>query len=170
LRTDLDFIIAWAGCSDLTDGIKQRVLFRDRLIVFARPGHPVTKGPLSWRELANYPWVSPVIGRQPPLIEQVMSAEGACGPKQITECSSVSFMKTVVENSDHIGILANHVIEDDVAKGRLTDLAIDSRTLNRNIAVFCRERSPLDEASRVFLHHVAETGVRLCRSVNFSRH
>jgi DNA-binding transcriptional LysR family regulator len=170
LRTDLDFIIAWAGCSDVADGIKQRVLFRDRLIVFARPGHPVTKGTLSWEELAKFPWVSPLIGRKPPLIEQVMEAEGVRAPKQITECSSVSFMKVMVEHSDHIGMLANHTIEDDVAIGRVEALAITSHTLNRNIAVFSRERSLLDEASRDFLHHVAETGARLCRSINFSKH
>jgi len=170
LRTDLDFIIAWAGCSDVADGIKQRVLFRDRLIVFTRPGHPVAKGTVSWEELAKFPWVSPVIGRKPPLIEQVMGAEGLRAPKQITECSSVSFMKAMVEHSDHIGMLANHAIEDDIATGRLEALPITSHMLDRNIAVFSRERSLLNEPSRDFLHHVAGIGARLCRSINFSKH
>lgn len=170
LRTDLDLIIAWAGCSDVADGIKQRVLFRDRQIVFVRPGHPATKGTLSWQELAKYSWINPFISRHPPMIEQVMSAEGVCAPKQIIECSSVSFMKTVVERSDNIGILPNHVIEDDIARGRLVPLSITSHILNRNIAVFFRQRSLFDQACRDFVDHVAKVGTLLCKSIHFSKH
>ena len=53
-----------------------------------------------------------------------MEAEGVCPPRRLTECNSVSFMKTVMENSDHIGMLPNHVIGDEVAQGRLVPLDV----------------------------------------------
>jgi DNA-binding transcriptional LysR family regulator len=171
LRTDLDFIIAFTGCSEIADGLKQRVLFRDRLVIFTRAKHPMTKITPSWQDLSSYPWVSLLVGRQgPPMIEQIIASEGVRGPKQLTECMSVSFMKTVVEHSDHIGMLPNHVIEDEIAAGRLEPLEITSLSLNRNIAVFFRERTLLDEASRAFLDHVSETGARLSRNIDFSKH
>ena len=39
LRGDFDFIIAQTEFYDILDGLRQRVIFRDRLRVFARPKH-----------------------------------------------------------------------------------------------------------------------------------
>lgn len=165
LRTDLDFIIAWTGGFDLTEGIKQRVLFRDRLMVVARPGHPVHDKSVSWCELRKYPWVTHLVWHQLSPVAQVMESQDLPLPEQLTECNSVSFMKTVIENSDHIGMLPNHVVDNEVAQGRLVPLSVTSPIQDRNIAVFFRERSLLDGASRKFLDHVAETGTRLGRSM-----
>ncbi|MCZ8259855.1 MAG: LysR family transcriptional regulator, partial [Beijerinckiaceae bacterium] len=41
IRGELDFIIAQTEWYGFIDGLKQRVLFRDRLRVIARPGHPI---------------------------------------------------------------------------------------------------------------------------------
>lgn len=164
MRTELDFIIAYTGCSELAESIKQRVLFRDRLIVFARPGHPATKGATSWGELSNYPWVTHLVWQESSPIEKVMVEEGTAPPGRLTECNSASFMKTVVENSDHIGMLPNHAISDEVARGRLVPLSITSPSMNRNIAVFFRERSLLDAASRSFLDDIAAVGSHPDRS------
>lgn len=163
MRADLDFIIAQTGCSELCEGIKQRVLFRDCLVIYARPSHPILKGPITWPELARYPWVTHLIWRQMSPAEQIMKAEGVRATQQLTECSSVSFMKTVMENSDHLGMLPEHALSDELAQGRLVPLPITSPLMNRNIAVFFRERTLLDEASRSFLDKVAETGSRLCK-------
>jgi DNA-binding transcriptional LysR family regulator len=170
LRTDLDFIIAQTGCFESTDGVKQRVLFRDRLVVVARPGNPIHAGPVSWRTLADYPWVSHLIWHQLSPISQLMEAEGLQPPKRITECSSVSFMKTVIANSDHLGMLPNHTIGDEVAQGRLVPVPVSSKLLHRNIAVYFRERSLLDEPSRDFIQHVADTGARLSKNLDSARH
>lgn len=160
MRTDLDFVVCWTGSSALAEGIKQRVLFRDRLVVFSRPDHPVTRGPISWGELAKYPWVTHFVWRESSPIERVMMAEGAAPPGRLTECNSASFMKTVVENSNHIGMLANHVISDEVTRGRLVALPITAPIMHRNIAVFFRERSRLDDVRRSFLDDIAEVGSR----------
>jgi DNA-binding transcriptional LysR family regulator len=88
----------------------------------------------------------------------------------MTECSSVSFMKTVIENSEHLGMLPNHAIGEEVAQGRLVPVNIDSPLLHRNIAVYFRGRSLLDEPSREFLQHVADTGSQLSRNPGFATH
>jgi DNA-binding transcriptional LysR family regulator len=170
LRTDLDFIIAQTGCFQALDGIKQRVLFRDRLVVFARPEHPIHAGPVNWRELSAYPWVSHLVWRQLSPISLLLEAEGLPPPRRMTECSSVSFMKTVIENSEHLGMLPNHAIGEEVAQGRLVPVNIDSPLLHRNIAVYFRGRSLLDEPSREFLQHVADTGSQLSRNPGFATH
>ena len=167
LRKELDFIIAWVGAFNLTEGIKQRVLFRDRLVVLARPGHPVHQGPLSWLELTRYPWVTYPIWRQTSPVKQVMDAEDVGAPKQLTEGNSISFIKTMIERSDHIGMLPNHVVDEEVLQRRLVPVPIDSPALNRTIAVFFRERSLLEGARRSLLDNVAKIGTRLGR-IGFS--
>jgi DNA-binding transcriptional LysR family regulator len=170
LRTDLDFIIAQTGSFDAPDGIKQRVLFRDRLVIFSRRGHPIHSEPPTWSAVTAYPWVTHLIWRQLSPVSKLMAAEGLPPPRRMTECSSVSFMKTVIENSDHLGMLPTHAIDDEVAQGRLVPVRIESPLLHRDIAVYFRERSLLSEPSRQFLRHVTETGSRLCRQSSQCTH
>ena len=166
LRTNFNFIIAHTGGFEIALGLKQRVLFRDRKVVFARAGHPAHDRPVSWLELAKYPWATHLIRNQASPVEQVMEAEGIGAPTQLTECNSVSFMKILVENSDHIGMLYNHLIKDEVVAGRLKLLPVTAPLLGRNIAVFYRERASLNNASRRLLEHVAELGALRCRNGN----
>ncbi|TJV46170.1 MAG: LysR family transcriptional regulator [Mesorhizobium sp.] len=170
LRTNLDFIIAHTGGFELALGLKQRVLFRDRKVVFTRAGHPAHDGPVSWKELSKYPWATHLIRNQASPVEQVMEAEGICAPTQLTECNSVSFMKTLVANSDHIGMLYNHLVKDEVDAGLLQRLPITAPLLGRNIAVFSRERSSFNEASCRLLDHIAEIGALRCRTKGPSTH
>jgi DNA-binding transcriptional LysR family regulator len=170
LRNELDFIIAQTNCFEAPDGIKQRVLFRDRLVVFARPGHPVHDETPTWSAVTAFPWVTHLVWRQLSPISQFMEAEGLPPPRRMTECSSVSFMKTMIENSDHLGMLPNHAIGEEVAQGRLVPVDIASSLLHRDIAVYFRERFVLGEPSREFLRQVAVTGTRLSRNPELLTH
>ncbi|KRB49050.1 hypothetical protein ASE04_17825 [Rhizobium sp. Root708] len=169
-RSELDFIIAQTGCFDNIEGIKQRVLFRDRLVVLCRSDHPARTGNIAWFELMQYPWVTHLVGRNISPVEQVTSDEQVDVPTQMTECNSVNFMKTVIQNSDHLGMLPEHVVNEELASGKLVALPITSRIMSRDIAVFFRERSFLDVARRKFIETVAEVGVLLDRKARGLRH
>ncbi|MBY5392997.1 LysR family transcriptional regulator [Rhizobium leguminosarum] len=169
-RTELDFIIAQTGCFENVEGIKQRVLFRDRLVVLCRPNHPALKGLIAWPELIKYPWVTHLVGRNISPVEQVTFDEGVSVPNQLSECNSVSFMITMIENSDNLGMLPEHAVATELLEGRLVALPITSRILSRDIAVFFRERSLLDAPRRSFIDCVAEAGARLDRAARAVRH
>ena len=60
LRGDFDFVIAQTEFYNILDGFKQRVVYRDRLRVFARPKHRLFRvAKPTWADLAEFPWVFP---------------------------------------------------------------------------------------------------------------
>jgi LysR family transcriptional regulator of gallate degradation len=97
LRGDFDFIIAQTEFYDLLDGLKQRVIFRDRLRVLARPKHPLFRlAEPKWADLAQFPWVCPMVGgRQRTVLEKLLASEGIDLPQQLIECGSIDFTKAL---------------------------------------------------------------------------
>jgi LysR family transcriptional regulator of gallate degradation len=163
LRGEVDFIVGQTEFYDLWEGLKQRVLFRDRLCVFARAQHPLFRlAELSWADLAKFPWVSPMVGgRQRTVLEKLLAAEGVDLPQQLIECGSIDFTKSLVAASDHLAMLPAHSVAADVSEGTIRALAITVPALRRNIAVIFRERSPLDGVSQELITHIEAIGTNL---------
>lgn len=165
LRSEFDFIVGQTEYYDMSmDGLKQRVLFRDRLCVFARPQHPLfASAKPSWSEVAAFPWVCPMVaGPQRTLLEKILAAEGVDLPRQLTECGSIDFTKSLVTATDHLAMLPAHSIMTDIREGTLKALPITLPALKRDIAVIFRERSPLDSVSRDLITHIQALGTELC--------
>ncbi len=162
VRGEVDFIVALTECYGFLEGMRQRVLFRDRLHVLARPDHPALalESP-SWRDLAAFPWVAQMVGRQRMLLEELMGSEGAGLPRQLTECGSVAFIKSLVGSSDSLALLPTSALGSDVADGRIVPLRIAEDRLNRDIAVIFRQGCPLTDAGRALLGHIEAAGSRL---------
>ena len=166
LRSEFDFIVGQTEYYDISlEGLKQRVLFRDRLCVFARPKHPLFRiAELSWADLAQFPWVCPMVGgRQRTVLEKLLASEGVDPPQQLIECGSIDFTKAVVAASDHLAMLPAHSVTSDVSEGRLKALAITVPALSRDIAVIFRERSPLDSLTRDLITQIKAIGNDLSR-------
>jgi len=164
IRGNLDFIIGRTESYDFLDGLKQRVLFRDRLYVMARPNHPAFRlTPPSWIELARFPWVLPIVGNQRTVLEELLASEGVALPRQLTDCGSIDFIKSLVADSDHLALLPTHTVTDEVKEGKIQPLNLSLRQLNRDIAVMFRQRAPLDEASRSLVAHIEAVGASFGR-------
>jgi DNA-binding transcriptional LysR family regulator len=165
LRDEFDFIVGQTEFYDYLQGLKQRVLFRDRLCVFARPKHRLfSLAELSWAGLAQFPWVCPMVGgRQRTVLEKLLASEGVDPPQQLIECGSIDFTKAVVAASDHLAMLPAHSVTSDVSEGRLKALAITVPALSRDIAVIFRERSPLDSLTRDLITQIKAIGNDLSR-------
>jgi DNA-binding transcriptional LysR family regulator len=165
LRGDFDFAIAQTEFFNLLDGLKQRVIFRDRLRVFARPKHrlfQVTEP--TWADLAKFPWVCPMVGgRQRTVLEKLLASEGIDLPQQMIECGSIDFTKALVAASDHLAMLPEHAIMSDLGEGTLKPLAITVPALSRDIAVIFRERSALDASGRDLVRQIETVGADLSR-------
>jgi LysR family transcriptional regulator of gallate degradation len=164
-RREFDFIIAQTEFFDIfPEGLKQRVLFRDRLCVFARPDHylfGLTE--LTWADLAQFPWISPMIGwQQRAVLEKLVEAEGVAPPRQFVESGSIAFTKTLLAESDHLALLPAHSAIADVKEGLIRALPITFPALKRNIAVIFREAAPLNDVHRTFITHLEAVGKELC--------
>lgn len=164
LRRDFDFVIGFTEVFDLLDGLRQQVLFRDVLCVLARPGHPLDgKVDLTWEDLMRFPWISPTSRRSHTVLEHVMSTSKVGPPSQVTVCGSVSLLKSLVAESDHLALLPAHAASRELAERRLIELPFKDPVLHRNIAVFIREGYELDGPRRSLVNCIKECGVRLSR-------
>lgn len=115
MRGEVDFIVAQTECYGFLEGLKQRVLFRDRLFVIARPNHPAFgfENP-SWPNLAQFPWIIQMVGRQRTLLEKLLASESVDLPAQLTECGTVNCIKALVAGSDSLALLPASAINSDV--------------------------------------------------------
>ena len=160
IRGELDFIIAQTECYGFMDGLKQRVLFRDRLYVIARPGHPALDlNDVSWADLVRFPWILQMVGRQRTLLEKLLEAEGVDLPLQLTEAGSVDCIKSLVAGSDSLAMLPASAISSDIRDGRIKPVNIMVPLLNRDIAVIFRERFPMSPAGRDLVAHIEAAGL-----------
>lgn len=167
LRRDFDFVVGFTEVFDMLDGLRQQVLFRDVLRVIARPDHPLLQTPdLSWHDLVQYPWISPTSRRSHTVLDHVMSTLHVGPPPQITVCGSVSLMKSLVAESDHLALLPAHAVTSDLAEGRLIGLPFSDPVLHRAIAVFFRDGYLLDQTRKDLIASVRECGLDLSQVPN----
>jgi DNA-binding transcriptional LysR family regulator len=146
LRREIDMFVGFTEHYDLHDGLRQRVLFRDRLSVIARPGHPLFARPdLTLSDLANHPWVLVPPGPSAIGFEKVLEAAGVNLKVGTTVCDSIALLKSLVACSDHLGLIPFHAIETEVEIGLLDLLPVTIPEFGRSIAVFSREGQDLGE-------------------------
>jgi DNA-binding transcriptional LysR family regulator len=163
LRRDFDFVIGFTKVFDMLEGLRQRVLFRDTLRVIAGRNHPLRQlDHLTWVDLVKYPWISPTSRRTHTVLEQIMQTLDAPLP-QITVCGSVSLLKSLVAETEHLALLPAHAVREEVAEQRLFGLPFHDPVLNRDIAVFFREGYVMDGPRKDLVACVTEVGLELCR-------
>lgn len=165
LRREFDFVIGFTECYDLESGLRQRVLFRDKLYVVARADHPLAsvRQP-DWATLIQYPWVCPTARRSHVILDAVLRKEGLSTPEQMTVCGSVGLLKALLMNGDHLAVLPVHAVRAELEDGRLCRLDVTDTALDRNIAVFFREGFQLDEPSRELVTIIGAVGQEMASS------
>ena len=164
LRRDFDFVIGFTEMFDILDGLRQRVLFRDKLCVIAGPNHPLrTSTNLAWEDLVKFPWISPTSRRAHTVLEHIVKTMNVPPPHQITVCGSVSLLKSLVAETDHLALLPKHAVREEIADQRLFALQFEDPALSRDIAVFFREGYEMDQSRRDLVDCVAKMGLELCR-------
>ncbi|CCV16536.1 LysR family transcriptional regulator [Mesorhizobium sp. STM 4661] len=164
LRREFDFVFGFTECYDLENGLRQRVLFRDKLFVIARVGHPLASGrDLKWELLVTYPWVCPTAKRSHVILDAALKAAKIPPPEHMTVRGSVTLLKSLVVNSDHLAVLPAHAVREELQAGRMTCLDVVDPALDRNIAVFSREGYVFDNPSRELIFQVGSVGQEFCK-------
>lgn len=149
-RREFDFVVSLADEVTPEAGIRHRVILRDRLRIVARRSHPLAREPaVGCADLVRYPWVHPVVGTTyRPILKQLFKGTGIEPPQPAIECGSAQFAKTVMSESDALGLLPAHLIAPEIADGSLVCLPVESDDLARTIAVFYSGVRPLSSAAR----------------------
>lgn len=164
LRGEFDFVIGQTEFFDVAlDGLKQRVLFRDHLNIYARAGHELfSQREVTLSDLARFPWVCPLVGgRQRNLLDKLMADAGIQSFPRPIEGGSVDFMKALLASSDYVAMLPEHAITSGMNDIVLKPLPIVIPALKRDIAVILHERRPLGVASLDLVAQIRLTAIQL---------
>jgi DNA-binding transcriptional LysR family regulator len=167
-RGEFDFVIGLAEqgggrIGDPEPNLRRRIILRDRLSIIVRAGHALTQHPhVTARDLIRYAWLFPMIDAvHRPILDQFFRAAGIDPPLAKIESTSVQFTKSVILQSDHVGVLPAHVMMRELAEGSLVPLPLQSDALRRTVAIFHRERHPLSPGARSLIRALERT----CRSL-----
>mgnify|MGYP000576568658 CR=1 FL=1 len=164
LRREIDMFVGFTEHYDIHDGLRQRVLFRDRLSVVARRGHPLSCLPdLTLGQLADYPWVLVPPGPSAIGFETALERAGIRQQVGTTICDSIALLKALIGCSDHLGLAPFHAIETELDGGMLDILPIHIPEFGRSIAVFSRIGQDLGEARTELIRIIQAVGQESAR-------
>jgi len=91
---------------------RQETLYTDRVVVAARPGHPLAGRPAAKEEIARYRWVLPsraIVTRQH--LELLLERQGLPPPVVAVETNALAFMRAMLMESDYLGYLPAVVMQ-----------------------------------------------------------
>lgn len=156
-RADLGFVEG----PRVTDGLRQRVVGEDELLVVVVPGHPwagraepldaatLAAGPLAVREEGS--------GTRE-VLEEALSAAGVTLGRSVHQLGSTSAVKTMVRTGRIAAVLSQLTVADELARGELVAVptAVDLRRRLR--MVWSAGRQPSAAARGLAAEVVAATG------------
>lgn len=155
-RGEFDFIVSSTGRYEEDRALVHRVLFRDRPAIIVRRDHPLSKLPaVRSKDLTPYSWVLP-----PPdtahraVVERMFATNNVQIPHGIIECHSASFLKSVVMQSDYVGILPSNVLSHEEELGAIVALKVQPELPTRPITISYRADFPLSAAATAFIREI----------------
>ena len=159
LQREYDFSVGVVDPNNQAYGLRQRVLFRERLHVVARLEHPLVKrDTVTLDDLTHFAWVSPTTGWRNTALELILEPAGLTLEHKVTVCSSISLLKSLIMETNHLALLPSHAVKEELSNNRLVLLPYGQENLQRNIAVFLREGTILEKPSLALLELIQEQG------------
>ncbi|RDE05048.1 LysR family transcriptional regulator [Sphingomonas aracearum] len=116
----LDMVVG-ALRDEVPQGLEQRPLFQDVLVVVARAGHPLLGTRPTLEELARYEWVVGQVGT-PLRIQWEAMFNGRPLPIAPIECGSTLVIRAVLADSDLLTLLSPDQVAVEMGAGILTSI------------------------------------------------
>lgn len=140
LRGEIDFLIGALRAPPPVPEVVEEVLFADRLVVLARPGHPLAGRPLvEPAELVAAPWVAPRAGTPARAsFDAMFAGRGLPAPSSILECGSILLMRELLRQSDMLGCISEHQARAEIACGLLVRVPVADAWPERPIGLTLR--------------------------------
>ena len=150
---ELDMVIGRLAEYRYREEITQEILYNEEVVVVCRSGHPLTrKRLLSLEELASRDWILPptqtTLRRQ---IEKEFFDRGLSSPPNPVECVSFLTNRSLLLNTDMIGIFPLHVVQREINNGELASINCKLNISDSPVGVSYRKEDALSPAASAFL-------------------
>lgn len=167
LAGELDVIVGRVGAaSEEGDGLHQRLLYRERIMLAVRAGHPLLAAPptpgagaVTLPDALGYPWILPV--EQTALrqeLGQLFAERGLALPSDRVECTSILTMRALLLQTDMVALLPELVLRDDE---RLAALPVELPSVGRTVGTTEAANRTRTPALTALLHHLDEEAAQL---------
>ena len=136
-------------------------LLDEHLTIVAHPGHVLTQGPVSLKQLVDHSWIVGPHGtptRQ--YFEAVLLEHGMTPPLQICEMVTFPLAERMVLESEAIGLLTYSARELRTLTTRLAVIRSDFPDAKRQIGVISLKRHAPSEPQALFLQKLTATLAR----------
>jgi LysR family transcriptional regulator of gallate degradation len=150
-RGEIDMLVGALRDPAPIGDVEQRALFRDSLVLLAGRRHPLAaaKG-ITVADLAAYPWVVARSGTPTRAHFDRLFASGPA-PAGIVETGSITLMRELLDNSDHLGCVSRMQAQAETDRGILTILPFLMAGTARPIGLTLRAGWLPTRAQREFL-------------------
>jgi DNA-binding transcriptional LysR family regulator len=138
---DLDMMVGALRAPNALEGLTQTPLFRDRPVVLARSGHPLTGacGGFGPAAMLSFHWITSA--PETPLRTQweaMFEAAGSMAPAVAIECGSVMMIRQMLVQSDALTLLSPDQVAVELEAGWLVKVADAPAEIARTIGVSTR--------------------------------
>lgn len=156
-----DFVLAVLPLESKPRGFKQKTLLEDRIAVIAATDHPLLRrGRLGIRDLASATWVLPEASHHHRRrLDNLFHIEGLPPPVPDIECGSTEFIKSVVAQTRHLGLIARMGLHNGrhASDATVREVPLHSPLLVRPIAIIWRENQVLSKSCRIVIEAIEAT-------------
>lgn len=131
----------------------------DKMMLIVPAGHGWAKreAPVALRQLIDQPFLLPQQGSGTRKILEKLFQQSGIRPKQVMEMGTTEGVKKAVEAGLGISILSAHIVQSELANGRISSLPVKDAALERDLYAVYRKDRYLSVAAQTFLHRLGHT-------------
>ena len=159
---DFDMLIGALRFPIPSDDVIQEELFSSSICIVARAGHPLCQNAdANTQALSQYPWVvPPATTPSHDIFKSIFSGDDDI-PKNLVETSSQILMRTLLLDSDRIGIISVEQIQHELDSGLLQKIPYEIEQGSRPIGITVRKSWEPTKTQIFFIEKLRESGLAL---------
>ncbi|MEY4737371.1 MAG: hypothetical protein RL302_1690 [Pseudomonadota bacterium] len=162
-RAEVDYIVGALRSTPPSADVTQEVLFKDRLAVMVRGGHPLAlRRKLTWATLRDAQWVMPMPGTPAEVaFQQMVDASGLQSPTDQLRANSALMTLALLADSDRLALMSPRQVAREIAAGQLVELPLNVQHADRHIGVLWRADYLPTPAAAQLLEAIRQVASRL---------
>jgi DNA-binding transcriptional LysR family regulator len=156
LEQKFDFAIGVLGEVKSSKTIREELLFYDKLVIVARPGHPLTRNPeVRPQDLGLQDWIAPderSLNRH--RLQHLFEAWKLPFPHLAVECRSPALAKKLIARTDYVSLLARLAANSELDDGSLSAIEVQGANLDQPVGLLWLKNKALSTASRALIQQI----------------
>ncbi|MEM7069394.1 MAG: LysR substrate-binding domain-containing protein [Pseudomonadota bacterium] len=153
---ELDMVVGRLAEYRYREEMTQEILYNEEVVVVCRAGHPLAQAKsVSLADLADCDWILPptqtTLRRQ---IEKEFFDRGLSSPSNPVECVSFLTNRSLLLDTDMIGVFPLHVVQREISNGELAKVNCKLEISDSAVGVSYRKEDALSPAALAFLEEL----------------